>query len=250
MLVILEQDFDSHSLYELRAAVAAHGSQAGLPPGRVGDLVVAVHELAANAIRHGAGHGKLHLRQQGQTLQAQVSDDGAAPDAGGPARDASLWSIEPEHGLAMVRHLADQVSLHSGPEGSIATVTFTLGPSGRDLPFRLIQRTERGCTVLTVSGPLDLASARRFSDAVDRLNAAIQDLRLVLDLADLTIWDSAGLAALLTAQQHINAHPNARMILSTPPPALLHKLTDTGLADRFTLADTADDAIGELSPGR
>ena len=54
---ILDQVFDADSLYALRAAVAAHGAQAGLPPGRADDLVIAVHELAANAVRHGAGHG-------------------------------------------------------------------------------------------------------------------------------------------------------------------------------------------------
>ena len=50
---ILEQAFDAGSLYALRAAAAAHAAQAGLPPVRVHDLVVAVHELAANAVRHG-----------------------------------------------------------------------------------------------------------------------------------------------------------------------------------------------------
>ena len=54
----LDQAFDSDSLYALRAAVAAHGSQAGLSDGRTRDLVLAVHELAANAVRHGAGQGQ------------------------------------------------------------------------------------------------------------------------------------------------------------------------------------------------
>src|SRR2546430_17013587 len=58
---VLEQEFDDGSLYALRAAVAAHASRAGLSEGRTGDLVLVVHELAANAIRHGAGHGRLRL---------------------------------------------------------------------------------------------------------------------------------------------------------------------------------------------
>lgn len=36
---ILDQVFDGDSLYALRAAVAAHASQAGMPDGRVRDLV-------------------------------------------------------------------------------------------------------------------------------------------------------------------------------------------------------------------
>jgi hypothetical protein len=56
---LLEQAFDRDSLYALRSAVAAHAAEAGLPRQRVYDVVVAdVHELAANAVRHGAGHGR------------------------------------------------------------------------------------------------------------------------------------------------------------------------------------------------
>ena len=63
---ILDQAFDAGSLYALRAAVAAHATQAGLAPGRADDLVIAVHELAANAVRHGAGHG-LQLQRGSET---------------------------------------------------------------------------------------------------------------------------------------------------------------------------------------
>src|SRR5580692_9050958 len=59
--LILDQAFDEDSLYALRAAVAAHATQAGLAPGRSDDLVIAVHELAANPARHGAGHGRLRI---------------------------------------------------------------------------------------------------------------------------------------------------------------------------------------------
>src|SRR5580658_7633829 len=56
---VIDQVFDAGSLYALRSAVAAHAADAGLPEGRIEDLVLAVHELAANAVRHGAGQGRL-----------------------------------------------------------------------------------------------------------------------------------------------------------------------------------------------
>src|SRR5580704_8227416 len=77
---ILDQAFDAGSLYALRAAVAAHASQAGLAPGRADDLVIAVHELAANAVRHGAGHGRLRIWRSEVALLCEISDDGL-PDA-------------------------------------------------------------------------------------------------------------------------------------------------------------------------
>ena len=73
---VLDQAFDGDSLYALRAAVAAHAAAAGLPRQRVYDVVTAAHELAANAVRHGAGHGRLRLWADGRSLHCQVSDDG------------------------------------------------------------------------------------------------------------------------------------------------------------------------------
>src|SRR5512140_1793482 len=73
----LDQAFDNDSLYALRAAVAAHGSRAGLPEGRTRDLVLAVHELAANAVRHGAGEGRLRLWAAQDAVRCEVTDEGA-----------------------------------------------------------------------------------------------------------------------------------------------------------------------------
>ncbi len=90
---ILEQAFDAGSLYALRAAAGAHAARAGLPQARVHDLVVAVHELAANSVRHGAGQGRLRIWADGSALYCQVTDgqvtaDGAARAADGPGSPA------------------------------------------------------------------------------------------------------------------------------------------------------------------
>src|SRR3984957_21096525 len=123
---ILDQAFDAGSLYTLRAAVAAHATHAGLPPGRADDLVIAVHELAANAVRHGAGHGRLRIWRSDadQTLRCEVTDDGL-PEATGTA-DAPQWRAEPGHGLSLVRQVADQATLRSGSSCNEATITFAL----------------------------------------------------------------------------------------------------------------------------
>src|ERR1700750_2844571 len=85
--------FDGDSLSALRATVAAHGSQAGLSDGRTRDLVLAVHELAANAVRHGAGQGRLRMWATPEGVRCEVIDDGAdgtgeepAEGAGGPVQ--------------------------------------------------------------------------------------------------------------------------------------------------------------------
>ena len=86
--LLLEQDFDEGSLYVLRAAVSAHGAETGLDKSRLYDVVTVAHELAANAVRHGAGRGHLRLWLDDGLLYCEVSDAGRASAEGGrPAGD-------------------------------------------------------------------------------------------------------------------------------------------------------------------
>jgi anti-anti-sigma factor len=241
---LLDQVFDADSLYALRAAVAAHASAAGLSPARADDLVIAVHELAANAIRHGAGHGRLRVRRAGQTLLCEISDDGAPPPAGDgapPPPDAAHWPTEPGHGLSLVRQVADHTTLVSGADGTLATIAFALGPA--PTAFRLDHQQLDGCTVVAVIGQLEESSARQLAETIDAALAETPDLALVLDLASLTGWDSVGLAALISAQQRISASPPARMVLAGLPDHLSRSLAESGLAASFLLAATAAAAV-------
>ena len=242
---ILDQAFDAGSLYALRAAVAAHATQAGLAPGRADDLVIAVHELAANAVRHGAGHGRLRVWRSDQALLCEITDDGLPDPQHAPKAKVPEWRTEPGHGLSLVRQVADHTSLRSGRDGTSATISFTLAPSGPD--FRLDRHERDGCTVLTVTGPLDLASAAQLNRTIADLLNENDRAKLILDLTNLTGWDSAGLAALITAQQQVSATPNARMILAALPAHLEQHLRQAQLRDRFTLADSQTQAAKTIS---
>ena len=136
---VLTQDFGAGSLYALRAAVAAHATRAGVSESRARDIVLAVHELAANAIRHGAGHGRLRITEHDGALRCQVTDDGqqqAAPAGTRPqtqaaAPDNSPWPCQHGHGLWVVRQISNHLSVRSGPGGTTATASFTLRRLGR-----------------------------------------------------------------------------------------------------------------------
>jgi anti-sigma regulatory factor (Ser/Thr protein kinase) len=139
---VLDQAFDSGSLYALRAAVQAHATQLGMLGARTDDLVIAVHELAANAVRHGAGGGRVRLWEHAGELHCQVEDGGAGPAAGrqngdaaqrnnGPGGNAAeSWPFSQGHGLWLARLAADEISVLSGPEGTCATVVFALPGDG------------------------------------------------------------------------------------------------------------------------
>jgi anti-sigma regulatory factor (Ser/Thr protein kinase) len=122
----LDQAFDSGTLYALRSAVQAHAFAAGMPERRADDVVIAIHELAANVVQHGAGRGRLRMWQVPGALQFQVDDDGpASPDGAGPDA-ADRWPYLKGHGLWLVREVADRMSMVSGPGGTRARVMFTL----------------------------------------------------------------------------------------------------------------------------
>ena len=117
----LEQEFDVGSLYALRAAVAAHAAKAGLSRQQVYDVTAAAHELAANAVLHGAGRGRVRLWTSGQFLYCQVTDDGH----GGTG---AAWPTEHGHGLWLVGQVANQLSIDHSPDGTTVTARFQFTP--------------------------------------------------------------------------------------------------------------------------
>jgi anti-sigma regulatory factor (Ser/Thr protein kinase) len=114
-MVVVDERFDASTLHLLRERVAARMSVAGMPDDQAVDVILAVHELTANAVRHGGGTGRLLMRAAEGMLHCQVSDTGPG---GGP------WPVRQGHGLWLVRAVADEVTASCGPRGSQVTVTF------------------------------------------------------------------------------------------------------------------------------
>jgi anti-sigma regulatory factor (Ser/Thr protein kinase) len=114
-----DERFDAATLPLLRERVTACAVDAGMPEDRAMYVMLAVHELAANAVRHGAGSGRLLMRAAGGALRCQVSDAGPGT---GP------WPLQQGHGLWIVQAVADQVTVSSGPHGSQVTAVFGWQP--------------------------------------------------------------------------------------------------------------------------
>jgi anti-sigma regulatory factor (Ser/Thr protein kinase) len=118
---MLVREFDADELAGLREAVLGYATACGMPEDRAIDVMLAVHELAANAVCHGPGHGRLRLHVTASTLHCEVSDPGPSSRDG-----AAPWPVEQGHGLWLVHTTADHVRVTSGPHGSLITVVFTL----------------------------------------------------------------------------------------------------------------------------
>jgi anti-sigma regulatory factor (Ser/Thr protein kinase) len=125
--VSLDQTFDLDGLVALRSAVAAHADRLGLPLDRVQELVLVAHELASNAIRHGAGTGRLRIWAGDGMVHCEISDPG--PGFANPG-DKSYWQPPVDQlggrGLWLAYHLCDDFDLVSGPDGTTATASFGL----------------------------------------------------------------------------------------------------------------------------
>jgi anti-anti-sigma factor len=182
-------------------------------------------------------------------VRCEVIDDGADGTGEEPA-EAPVWHVEPGHGLWLVRRIADGASVQSNPSGTVAAVNFRLGTPGSPAPFRLDRRAEGGCTILAVTGQLDLGSSGEFGGAVADLIAATPGLLLILDMTELAGWDSSGLAALVTAQQRISRDRSARMVVACLPGPLAERLDEAGLAGLFTLADSTAAGVAALTSPR
>jgi anti-sigma regulatory factor (Ser/Thr protein kinase) len=131
----LDLAFDADALSDLRKAVRAVAVAAGLPGERADEVMFAVHELAANAVRHGGGAGRAWLDVTAGYLNCRVSDTGPGSPAGRARSDSGdpgpPWPFRPGHGLWLVRNAADRLSVQAGPRGSAVTAAFRLpGPPG------------------------------------------------------------------------------------------------------------------------
>jgi anti-sigma regulatory factor (Ser/Thr protein kinase) len=125
---VLDLAFDSGTLGPLRSGLKALACRAGLSADRAEDLVLAVHELAANAVHHGAGKGRLRVWKRAGALHCQVEDGDPPADPAQPVLNP--LPSRPGHGLWVVRQLADRMRVLSTARGTRATITFNLPRQG------------------------------------------------------------------------------------------------------------------------
>jgi anti-sigma regulatory factor (Ser/Thr protein kinase) len=105
-------------LHRVRAFVTEHASRAGAAPHQVGDLVLAVSELAANTYRHTSSGGTVSLWTTGNELISQVQDSGHISD---PLAGRRIPAPDQRHGhgIWLVHQLCDLVEIRTGPAGTV-----------------------------------------------------------------------------------------------------------------------------------
>jgi anti-sigma regulatory factor (Ser/Thr protein kinase) len=137
---LLDVVFGWADFARLRRQVAAQCAHAGLTGTRLDDFVLAVHEIAANAIVHAGAGGRLILRRAASGLRCLVADTIPKAAASCPAprsgdtREMAATAAEPGEpigadcgrGLWLAATLADELSITSGPDSTIVSLFMRL----------------------------------------------------------------------------------------------------------------------------
>lgn len=112
---------DGPALHGVREFVALHGERAGLDADGVDDLVLTIHELATNTLRHGGGDGTVSVWSERDAVVCDVNDRGRIED---PLAGRVAPAIErPDgRGLWMANQLCELVQIRSFPDGGSVRV--------------------------------------------------------------------------------------------------------------------------------
>jgi anti-sigma regulatory factor (Ser/Thr protein kinase) len=97
------------------------------------DVVLALHEVATNAVLHGSRGGQpIQVRVQVNDgwVEASVLDRGPQPPAELPADAGSGELLAGGRGLWLLRRLVDEVRLERVKRGTRVTLRRAIGPAG------------------------------------------------------------------------------------------------------------------------
>jgi anti-sigma regulatory factor (Ser/Thr protein kinase) len=111
--------------------LADQAELAGLGPERIADLLLAVSEVATNALVHGSGKAVLRAWVEPKALVCAVHDNGHFDDLLVGRNTPPTESVG-RRGLWMVNQLCDLVELRSGTGGTTVRIRVDLPPV--DLP--------------------------------------------------------------------------------------------------------------------
>jgi serine/threonine-protein kinase RsbW len=120
----IDMAFRAGDLPLVRRRTASWALRAGMPADTADDFVIAVNEIATNAVRHGSPEATLRLWADGRACLAEIRDQGRWPGAGGsvPRRPAEHGGM----GLEVARMVCDDLRIQANRSGTAVRLRMKL----------------------------------------------------------------------------------------------------------------------------
>ncbi|WP_067177155.1 ATP-binding protein [Microtetraspora niveoalba] len=122
-----ELTFSLADLPDVREFAAVQARSQGMREDAVGDFVVALNEVATNAVTHGAEEARLRLWGDRDALVVDIHDEGREwrPE-GPPGRAAPPENATRGMGLWVARKLSTDICIETGSNGTTVTMRFSV----------------------------------------------------------------------------------------------------------------------------
>ncbi|MEV5896850.1 ATP-binding protein [Nonomuraea fuscirosea] len=114
---VKDLDFRLPDLPQVRQFAEDEARAAGMPEEAIGDFVIAVNEVATNAVTHGADRAALRTWVTGGDLVVEVHDEGIWKPGPMPGAVGGM-------GLWVARLLSSDLTLRVGDDGSTVIMRF------------------------------------------------------------------------------------------------------------------------------
>ncbi|WP_338900486.1 ATP-binding protein [Streptomyces sp. TG1A-60] len=124
--LLLKRHFTGENLPQVRAQVEDTAAAAGLGGVRLGEFTLAVSEIAANAVEHAGGQGRLELRRLPDELECRVTDDGPGFVPAIPELLPGLTEGCRGRGLWLADLVTDRLTVTTDRRGAGAEVTLAV----------------------------------------------------------------------------------------------------------------------------
>jgi serine/threonine-protein kinase RsbW len=121
-----EMTFTTSEMPELRRFTAGWASQAGMSADSAADFVIAVSEIAANAVRYGLPPAGLRLQATGHAVTAEIRDNGHWQPETPPVPWNRTGAVYGGLGLRIAYQVCDDVQIRTGGDGTAVVLRMAL----------------------------------------------------------------------------------------------------------------------------
>jgi anti-sigma regulatory factor (Ser/Thr protein kinase) len=118
--------FQAADLPLVRRRTASWSLRAGMVADVADDFVIAVNEIATNAVRHGSPQATLRLGAQGRACWAEISDQGRWPDGDSAGAAVRRPAEHGGMGLEVARLVCDDLRIKAGDAGTAVLLQMSL----------------------------------------------------------------------------------------------------------------------------